>query len=74
MDDRVWLMRRYYGIDEVMVFGDARNDVSMLECIPNSYAVENAIKEAKDAAKYTCGSNDDDGVARCIEREVLSKL
>lgn len=60
--------------DEVMAFGDARNDISMLEYAGNSFAVENALQEVKTSAKAVCASNDDDGVARCIEEKVLSRL
>jgi len=35
-------------------------------------AVSNAVEEVKKAAKYICGSNDEDGVAKWIEEHILS--
>ena len=58
--------------DQVMAFGDARNDIPMLEYAGHSFAVANAIDEAKAAAKSICLSNDEDGVAKCIEELVLN--
>ena len=56
---------------EVAAFGDDYNDVEMLkECIIG-VAVSNAIDEAKAAADYICESNDDDGVAKWIEENIL---
>ena len=40
--------------EEVMAFGDARNDVAMLEYAGCSVAVANAVEEAKRAAGNTC--------------------
>ncbi len=57
--------------DQIMAFGDARNDIPMLEYAGHSYAVANAIPEARAAAKSVCLSNDEDGVAKCIEQYVL---
>jgi len=36
-------------------------------------AVDNAIDEAKAAADFVCDSNDNDGVARWIEQNVLTE-
>jgi len=59
--------------DEVMAFGDARNDISMLKYAGHSYAVANALPQVKEAAKGICASNDSDGVARCIYEHLLAK-
>jgi len=56
---------------DVITFGDSNNDVSMLEYADLSFAVENGSKEAKKAAKFICPSNDDDGVAKIIEKYCL---
>ncbi len=58
------------GIDrsEVLAFGDALNDLEMLEWAGHGVAVANAIDEVRDAADEVTASNDDDGVAIVIER------
>lgn len=48
--------------DEVAVFGDAENDVSMLEHFPNSVAVANAAPAAAYAARWHVGAATDDAV------------
>ena len=55
-------------LDEVCVFGDADNDLSMLEYIPNSCAVANANEAATRAARWHVGASADDGVAIALEQ------
>ncbi|MDD4003074.1 MAG: Cof-type HAD-IIB family hydrolase [Clostridia bacterium] len=57
--------------DDVITFGDNYNDVSMLKYANLSFAVENANDAAKAAAKHICPSNDEDGVAKMIEKYCL---
>lgn len=57
--------------EEVMAFGNTENDVPMLQMAGRSYAVANADDVAKQAAKELCESNEDDGVAKMIEQELL---
>ena len=56
------------GIDksEVIVLGDSFNVYSMFTEFENSYAMENAIPEIKEIAKYVTDSNNNDGVAKAI--------
>lgn len=56
---------------EAAAFGDDFNDIEMLMECGIGIAVDNAIAEAKEAANYICESNDIDGVARWIERNIL---
>lgn len=42
--------------EELMVFGDNQNDISMLELTPNSYAVDHAKPDVKVHAARTCES------------------
>lgn len=58
--------------EEVMVFGDGENDISMLEMIPNSYAPANALASVKAVANYSCFSNEDEGVA-CVVESLLQE-
>lgn len=54
--------------DQLFVFGDGENDVAMLKNHIHSYAPENAMKEAKEAAHFQCSSCQNDGVASIIEK------
>ena len=57
------------GIDtsEVVVFGDAGNDLPLFSVVPNSVAVANAQPEAARAARWHIGRCEDDAVAVAIE-------
>ncbi|WP_084557898.1 Cof-type HAD-IIB family hydrolase [Hamadaea tsunoensis] len=52
---------------EVMAFGDAPNDIPMLEWAGMAYAVANAQAAVKAAARHVTAANEDDGVARVLE-------
>lgn len=54
--------------NEVVVIGDSLNDMSMFELFENSVAVENALDQIKEKAKYITLSNNDCGVAKTIEK------
>ncbi len=53
-------------IDEVAVFGDSENDLSMIEAVPNAVAVSNASEEVARAARWHIGSSADDAVADAL--------
>ena len=53
---------------DVIAFGDALNDVEMLRWAGHGVAMAGAADVVQDAADETTASNDDDGVARVIER------
>ena len=52
-------------------FGDSMNDYQMFESSGFSVAMENASKELKAKANYVTFSNNDDGVARFIEKYII---
>lgn len=54
--------------DQCAAFGDGGNDMEMLRYCGYSYAMDNAPKEVKDAAKEVCLSNEEDGVLVTLER------
>lgn len=58
--------------DDVMALGDNGNDVEMLRYAGCSVAMENAIAEAKEVAKHETAPYDEDGLAKAIERFVLT--
>ena len=53
--------------EEVVVFGDAANDVPIFREVTNSVAVANATKEVAALARYHIGACADDGVAVALE-------
>ena len=63
------------GIDssEVMAFGDADNDLGMLEFAGYGTAMKNAAQICKNKAKYVTLTNEEDGVAAFVERYALGK-
>lgn len=63
------LQSRGWDASQLMAFGDGQNDVTMLELAGESYAMAKSAPEAIAAAKYRCGSNDENGVLnKIIER------
>ena len=61
---------RYLGVDirETMSFGDGSNDQSMIEAAGVGVAMANADEALKRAADYITDANDNDGVAKAIEK------
>lgn len=59
-----------YGIskEEVIVFGDGENDLSLFEVTPNSYAPKNALKSVKTKANNICLHHNEDGVAKIVSQ------
>lgn len=55
----------------VMAIGDSPNDLDMIEYAGWGVAMENAVPEVKEKARYVTRSNDDDGVAEAIEKLVI---
>lgn len=60
----------YYGWskEEVLVFGDGNNDISMFEKFPHSRAMGNAVESLKKIAEKVIESNKDDAVAQEVCR------
>lgn len=56
--------------EETMVFGDYLNDLEMLHAAYFSYAMKNAHKDVKKAARYVTASNDDFGVEKVISQVI----
>ena len=55
-----------------MAIGDQENDIAMIEFAGVGVAMDNAIPTVKEAANFITKSNLEDGVARAIEKYVLS--
>ena len=57
--------------EEIMACGDGGNDVEMLKEVGFAVAMANGSDPVKTAADFVTVSNDEDGVAKAIERFVL---
>ncbi len=57
-------------MDEMMAFGDDENDYDILKNVGKGVAVANAIPSIKEIADDITQSNDADGVAKYIEKEL----
>ena len=69
----VEMLAKHLGVkrEEVMTFGDAGNDIHMIEYAGLGVAMGNAFDEIKEAADYITDSNNNDGVAKAIEKFIL---
>ncbi len=57
--------------NETVYFGDDQDDIDPIKMCGLGIAVSNGIDEAKAVADYITESNDDDGVAKFIEHQIL---
>lgn len=57
--------------EEIMACGDGLNDVEMIREAGFGVAMANAMDQVKQVADYVTLSNDEDGVAKAIEKYVL---
>ena len=59
--------------EEIMACGDSGNDMAMIVEAGFGVAMENGTDEIKEVANYITVSNEEDGVAKAIEKFVLKK-
>lgn len=64
-------LAREVGAGRVVVFGDNRNDIAMMQAADYSVAVGNAFPEVKAVASVVIGPNTADSVARWIEKQII---
>jgi HAD superfamily hydrolase (TIGR01484 family) len=66
---------KYYKIEikNTIAFGDDYNDLEMIENCGVGIAMENGIEEIKNKAKCICGKNDEDGIAKWIEENIVKR-
>ena len=69
----VKILANYYNLslDNIAVFGDNDNDISMLNVTKNSFAMGNATEEVKNIANFVIDSNNEDGVTKAIKKYIL---
>ena len=60
--------------EEIIVMGDGSNDLSMFECAGLKIAMENAEEKLKEKADFITASNNDDGVAKAIQKFVFNEI
>ncbi len=65
---------RFFGIspDEAIYFGDDNDDIEPIRMCGIGVAVSNAIEAVLKGSDHITGSNDEDGVAHFIEKNILS--
>jgi Cof subfamily protein (haloacid dehalogenase superfamily) len=70
----VEILARYYNLekDEIIAIGDNENDLSMIEYAGLGVAMGNALDVVKEKADYITDTNDNDGVAKVIDKFVLN--
>ena len=66
-------LARQVGAQRVVVFGDNRNDIAMMQAADHSVAVDNAFAEVKAIASEIIGPNTADSVARWIESDLTTR-
>lgn len=71
----VMKMCEYLGLKltEIAVIGDGENDVSMFKVAKESVAMGNSEEEVKANAKYITETNDNEGVAKFLEKILIKK-
>lgn len=69
----VKILADYYGInrEEVICIGDSENDLSMLKFAGLGVAMGNGDEVVKEVSQYITDTNNNDGVAKAIEKFVL---
>ena len=65
---------RFWNImpSKIVTFGNDLNDIDLLTSVDFGVAVKNAHSEVLAAAKYTCASNEEDGLAHWLSENVLN--
>ena len=61
-------------LNEIVAFGDDKNDMEMLKMCGIGIAVDNAISDVKAIADCVTLSNDENGVAEWLAKNVLMSV
>lgn len=65
------LQKLNHSSDDVIAFGDDYNDMDMIKNACIGVAMENAEEDLKTIAKYVTVTNEEDGVAKFLEKNIL---
>ncbi len=60
-------LKKTYGFEKLVVFGDSVNDLSMFRIADEAYAVAGSAEDVKAAASAVIGSNEEDAVAAFLK-------
>lgn len=60
-------------MDEIMAFGDAQNDIQMIESVGIGVAMGNAMEEVKAVANVICDTNLNNGIGKTIDALLMGK-
>ncbi|MGL4990172.1 MAG: Cof-type HAD-IIB family hydrolase [Sarcina sp.] len=71
----VEMLGQYYGIkkEEIICIGDNGNDISMIKYAGLGVAMKNGTQEVKNVADYITDTNDNNGVAKVVEKFIFNK-
>lgn len=74
--DAVKVMAKHLGVNEenICVFGDNMNDLEMIQNSPTSFAMCNGDERIFPYATHVIGRNDEDGVAKAIEKYIMDNI
>jgi len=61
-------LKAMLGCEKLVAFGDGKNDIPLFTVADECYAMANAVPELKEIATAIINSNDNDGVAKWLER------
>lgn len=67
-----WIATQGIALEEVIAFGDHRNDISMLKMVGMGVAMGNSDEVVQSHARWVAGNNDSDAIAETLQRFVLS--
>lgn len=67
----LWTQKRGYRMEQVIAFGDNRNDISMFQQVGLGVAMGNALPDVQSYAHYVTETNDQNGISLALERWVL---
>lgn len=59
--------------EEILAFGDAENDLSMMYELPYGIAMGNAMDIVKKAAHEVCDTNENAGIAKTLDKYIFQK-
>ncbi len=64
----VMRLKKHLNVQKIVAFGDGKNDIDMFKIADESYAVKNAVDELKNIATGVIDTNDNDAVAKWLEK------
>ena len=66
-------LRGGFTMDEIMAFGDAQNDIQMIEQVGIGVAMGNAMEEVKKVSDYIADTNLNNGIGKTIDLLLAGK-